>query len=176
LVWQDLCAMLQQPEQVTIAFLRAHGGAWLPQELQAQREGLRKAQVLLTNQIERLTEAYLAVVFDLAEYQRRRAELEGRQAAVGQQMAQLEGRATQQQDLAGITTAITEFCARVAQGLAGATFVQKRALVERLIDRVVVTGTEVEIRYAIPTSVRSEHIPFCQLRTDYSKGLSDKSC
>jgi site-specific DNA recombinase len=114
-----------------------------------------------------LTEAYLAAVFDLAEYQRRRAELEGRQAAVGQQMTQLEGRATQQQDLAGITTAITEFCARVAQGLAEATFAQKRALVERLIDRVVVTGAEVEIRYAIPTSVRSEHIPFCQLRTDY---------
>ena len=40
-------------------------------------------------------------------------------------------------------------------------------LVELLIDRVVVTGDEVEIRYAIPTSTRSEHIRFCHLLTHY---------
>jgi site-specific DNA recombinase len=166
-VWQDACTILRQPDQITTAFTRAHGGAWLPQELQAQRDGLRKAAATLAGQLERLTEAYLAAVLNLEEYKRRRAEVEGRQTAVALQMAQLDGRATQQHELAGITTGITEFCARVEQGLAAATFAQKRELVELLIDRVVVTDTEVEIRYAIPTSLRSELIPFCHLRTDY---------
>jgi hypothetical protein len=31
----------------------------------------------------------------------------------------------------------------------------------------VVTGEEVEIRYAIPTSSKSETIRFCHLRLDY---------
>jgi len=40
-------------------------------------------------------------------------------------------------------------------------------LVELLIDRVVVTDEEVEIRYVIPTSPRGEHRRFCHLRLDY---------
>jgi hypothetical protein len=40
--------------------------------------------------------------------------------------------------------------------------------VELLIDRVIVTDEEVEIRYVIPTDPSSEHVRFCHLRTDYS--------
>src|SRR3954451_17988129 len=44
LVWDDLCALLSEPEPLAAAVARAHGGAWLPQELQACRETLRRAQ------------------------------------------------------------------------------------------------------------------------------------
>ncbi|MDP9382246.1 MAG: hypothetical protein M3Q29_19310, partial [Chloroflexota bacterium] len=40
-------------------------------------------------------------------------------------------------------------------------------LVELLIDRVIVTDGDVEIRYVLPTSPGSEHVRFCHLRTDY---------
>jgi site-specific DNA recombinase len=40
-------------------------------------------------------------------------------------------------------------------------------LVLLLIDRVIVTDGDVEIRYVVPTSPASEHIRFCHLRTDY---------
>jgi hypothetical protein len=36
-----------------------------------------------------------------------------------------------------------------------------------LIDRVVVTNGEVEIRYVFPTSPKGERIPFCHLHKDY---------
>jgi site-specific DNA recombinase len=39
--------------------------------------------------------------------------------------------------------------------------------VELLIDRVIVSDEEVEIRYVVPTSPEGPHQPFCQLRTDY---------
>ncbi|MBV8614829.1 MAG: hypothetical protein JOY66_13845 [Acetobacteraceae bacterium] len=39
LVWADLCALLTHPEQVTQALARAHGGHWLPQELQGHQQG-----------------------------------------------------------------------------------------------------------------------------------------
>ena len=38
---------------------------------------------------------------------------------------------------------------------------------ELLIDRVIVTDEEVEIRYVIPTDPSSEHVRFCHLRSDY---------
>src|SRR5215218_11059263 len=36
LVWRDLCELLTDPERVARALARAHGGGWLPQELQAR--------------------------------------------------------------------------------------------------------------------------------------------
>ena len=62
LVWHDLCELLAHPEWIGYALERAHGGHWLPQELQARKETLRHAQTALAHQIERLTEAYLREV------------------------------------------------------------------------------------------------------------------
>jgi site-specific DNA recombinase len=62
---------------------------------------------------------------------------------------------------------VEEFCRRVQRGLADATFEQRRQLVELLIDRVVVTDEQVEIRYVIPTSPAGEKIRFSHLRSDY---------
>jgi len=67
----------------------------------------------------------------------------------------------------GLMTSIEAFCQRVQAGLHGATFEQKRRLIELLSDRVVVTDGEVEIRYVIPMHPRSEHVRFCQVRKDY---------
>jgi site-specific DNA recombinase len=57
----------------------------------------------------------------------------------------------------------------VRQGLEQADFARKRELLELLIDRVVVTGETVEIRYAIPVGPEGEREPFCLLRTDYQE-------
>lgn len=62
---------------------------------------------------------------------------------------------------------VEDYCRRVSEGLAGANFEQKRRLVELLIDRVIVTEAEVEIRYVIPTGASGEHARFCHLRTNY---------
>jgi site-specific DNA recombinase len=62
LVWQDLCELLAHPESIAYALERDQGGNWLPQELQARKETLRKAQTAFGHQLERLTEAYLVEV------------------------------------------------------------------------------------------------------------------
>jgi len=170
LVWQDLCEMLTHPDTIATALYRAQGGQWLPQELQARRENLRKARVSLEQQMERLTDAYLANVLQLEEYKRRRQELEQRLSVIAEQKRQLEANVGHHDQLAGMAQSIESFCQRVQQGLSEATFEQKRQLIELLIDRVVVTGEEVEIRYVIPTSSKGETTRFCHLRLDYFHG------
>jgi site-specific DNA recombinase len=167
LVWQDMCALMQQPDLIQEALYRAQAGDWVPQEVQARRDGLRKAQAHLQQQLERLTTAYLDHVIPLTEYRRRRHEIEQRHQSLDLQIRHLEAQATQQANLAALSASIEEFCTRVRAGLDGATFTQKRQLVELLVDRVVVTNEDVEIRYVIPTSPDSEHIKFYQLRLDY---------
>lgn len=172
LVWQDLCEIIQQPALISEALQRAQGGAWLPQELQARRENLRKASGGLTQQLERLTEAYLAGVVKLEEYKRRRQDIESRLQTLVEQTRQLEASTHQQLELSGLVETIEEFCQRVEQGLAQASFEQKRQLIELLVDRVVVSGEEVEIRYVVPTSSASERTKFCHLRSDYTIGIA----
>ena len=167
LVWQDLCYILTHPDSITQSLERAHGGHWLPQELQARRESLRRGQAHMQQQLDRLTEAYLHEVIPLAEYQRRRADLEQRVAAFQQQDEQLNAQANRHTEITALVKSVEDFCQRVQTGLYHTTFEQKRQLVELLIDRVIVNDSDVEIRYVIPTSPESEYIRFCHLRSDY---------
>jgi len=167
LVWTDLCEVLLHPACLTEALQRAQGGQWLPQELQARRENVRKARVSVEHQMERLTDAYLAEVVPLQEYKRRRQELEQRLEGLATQIRQLDASASKQVELAAVAQSMQEFCQRMSHGLEHASFEQKRHLIELLIDRVVVTHEEVEIRYVIPTSSSGEQTRFCQLRSNY---------
>ena len=167
LVWQDVCQVVTRPALIAQALERAHGGHWLPQELQARLRNLKKAAQHLARQQERLLEAYLAEVVQLPEFERKHQELSQKQAALEQQAAQLQATAEQRAALLETFPAIETFCQQVQPVLAQATFAQRRQLVELLIDRVIVTDEEVEIRYVIPTQPEGPHTPFMHLRTNY---------
>jgi site-specific DNA recombinase len=167
IVWNDLCELMLQPECIVHALQRVHEGCWIPQELQARRESLRKATAALDQQLERLTEAYLIAVIPVAEYQRRRQELEDKRASLHLQITELATQVERHAEVAQLATSVEEFCRRTQAGLANPTFDQKRTLIELLVDRVLVIDNEVEIRYVIPTHPRGEGSRFCHLRKDY---------
>lgn len=172
LVWDDLCDLLRHPECITEALERAHGGGWLPQELKARQENLRKGRSALERRLERLTEAYLGEILSLSEYKRHRQEIENKDQALATQQRQLQAQAEQRMEIAGMANSIEEFCERVQDGLDEATFEQRRQLVELLIDRIVVTDDEVEIRYVVPLNPKGERTRFCQLRSDYRPSVA----
>src|SRR5216683_613507 len=167
LVWADLCALLTDPAQLGHALQRARGGAWLPQELRARQAAIRQALGQLERQQQRLLDAYLAEVVGLPELERKRQELDRRHATLLAQQRQLDAAAEQRLELKAVADGIEAFCQTIRAGLATATFAQRRQLAELLIDRVVVTGSDVEIRYVLPTSPDGPHRPFCQLRKDH---------
>jgi site-specific DNA recombinase len=144
-VWRDVCRLLAEPEQIRRALERALGGHWLPQELQARCESLRRGQASLRQQIERLTEAYLAGVVGLEEYRRRRGGLEQQAAGLEAQRRQLEAQVDRQAETTRLALSMEAFCQRVRQGLEQATWEQKRQLIECLVARVIVTNGEVEM-------------------------------
>ena len=167
LVWSDLVDLLQHPDRVAKALHREVGGCGLPQQLRARRENLRRGRSSLAQQIERLTEAYLSGVLGLSEYQRRRQELERRDEVLAAQEGTLTGEASRAHELGESANSARSFAERVRVGLDTATFERKRQLVELLIDRVVVTGDDVEIRYAFPIGPAGETGRYCHLRVDY---------
>ena len=171
LVWEDLCRLLNEPAAIRLALERAHGDHWLAQDLQARREALRRGQASLQQQIERLTEAYLASVVGFDEFRRRRGALEQKGQALETQMRQLEAQVDRQAEIARVGLRMDEFFRRVRDGLDQATWEQKRQLIECLVARVIVADGEVEIRYVIPTNPAGEATHCCHLRSDYRGDL-----
>jgi site-specific DNA recombinase len=167
LVWADLCALLTDPAQVTRALARAQDGAWLPQELQARQATIGQALGQLERQQQRLLDAYLAEAVTLPELDRKRQDLDRRRDTLLAQQRQLDAAARQKLELGAVADGIEAFCQAVRADLATATFAQRRQLAELLIDRVIVTDGQVEIRYVLPTSPDGPHRPFCQLRKDH---------
>jgi site-specific DNA recombinase len=149
------------------ALERAHGRHWLPQEWQARQEALRNGRVHLDTPMDRLTQAYRAAMIPLEEYQRRRRSLEENIQALEAPITQWEAQVDRHAEVAGLASSMAAFCQRVQASVTNTTFEQKRRVVELLIERVVVTNDEVEIRSVMPTHPRSEHVRFCQLRQDY---------
>ena len=92
--------------------------------------------------------------------------------ALRAQAEQLDAQADRHAQLTGWAASAAEFCQRVQGGLAQADFAQRRQLLELLVDRVVVTEDEVEIRYVIPLSPEGERRRFCHLRKDYLDGFA----
>src|SRR6266511_4082102 len=172
LVWADLSALLTDPAQVAAALARARGGEWLPQELHARQRTIGQAIAQLERQQQRLLDAYLAEVVALGEFERKRGELERRRATLADQQHQLDAIAQQRLELGAVADGIERFCRTVRDGLATATFTQRRLLVELLIDRVVVTDGE--IRYALPTAPEGPHPRFCQLRKDHLRYVTER--
>jgi site-specific DNA recombinase len=146
LVWRDRCDLRTHPAAIAQALHRAHGGHWLPRALQAQREPLGQARLSLDHQLDRLTEASLEGVIPLAADERRRQDLEPRRQALDTKAQPLEASVNRQAELATSIASTADFCQRVRQGLTRATCAPKRHVGERLIDRVVVTNEEGEIR------------------------------
>jgi site-specific DNA recombinase len=167
LVWADLVDMLRNPDRVAKALRRAADGCGLPQELKARRENMRRGRSNLGQQIERLTEAYLSKVLTLGEYQRRRKELERRDQSLANQQELLAKESSRVFEVKGLIDSAETFAKRVRNSLDTATFEQRRQLVELLVDRVVITGNDVEIRYAFPIGPAGESGRFCHLRVDY---------
>lgn len=173
-MWADLCEVIREPQLIALELERAWSGQWMPEEMRARRVSLRKARVSLEQQLERLTEAYMGGVIKLEEYGRRRRELEEKTAALESQERELEQQADRRMELSGMVSRVEDYCQRISETLAGASFEQKRRLVEMLIDRVIVMEEEVEIRYVIPTRQSGEYTRFCHLRTNYLLQVSTK--
>ena len=144
--------MLTDPQHLATALARAHSGAWLPQDVRARQTTLQQALSQVERQQNRLLEAYLAEVIELATFDRSRTSLQRQQESLELQQRELTSIAERHIELSAIAVSIEDFCAQVRTGLSEASFAQRRALVELLIDRVIVTNSEVEIHYVIPTS------------------------
>jgi site-specific DNA recombinase len=135
--------------------------------LRARQKTVTDALGHLERQRTRLLDIYVAGIITREEFEHKHHALTGQQEGLRQQQRQLEAQAQQHLDTVKLAQSITAFCARLGPVLDQLDFAQQRQLVELLIDCVIVSDEQVEIRYVIPTGPQGEAVPFRHLRSDY---------
>ncbi len=164
LVWADLCAVLADPAVLDEAVRRAQQG-WLNSDgRQARRQDLHRRRAEIGRQVQRLVDAYTAEVLTLEELRQRRATLEERLEALRREEQQLLAEGVKDDQIQLIAGQVETFRARVAGGLERATCAERRALVELLVDRVIIDAPEVEVRYVVPLTGVAERKGVLRLR------------
>jgi site-specific DNA recombinase len=150
-VWGHVVALLQQPERL-LAQVEHHARLATEGNEQERAEAQRLAARLdrLGREDRRLVDAYQAGVVTLAELTERRQQLELRRRAIEDQREQHARLRRERAQAKAVLTDLTAFCERVRGRLARATFADRQAILQLLIERIIVHDDALEIRHVIP--------------------------
>jgi site-specific DNA recombinase len=150
-VWTHVTQLLSDPRQLLAQFrqMAALTGAGDEKE-QAEMQQLAARIERLGREESRLLDAYQGEVITLSELAQRRQHLaQRRQALIEQQEQQVRLR-QQQLHAQEVLDDLTAFCARIRARLAQATFADQQAILQLLIERIIVGEDTLEIRHVIP--------------------------
>lgn len=160
LVWQAVCELLESPDAILKEYAlweQAHRGA--SEQLRSLIEGLVSRQQRYQKQIKRLIDAYQQGVLTLAELAEHKAYLEEKIASLQREMQELEGQQKQTVQWERLVQNIGEFRQLLAANLSELSFEQRQALVQLLVEKVVVTGEEVDIYHILPFEEPPRPVP-----------------
>ncbi|HEX2194336.1 MAG TPA: recombinase family protein [Candidatus Limnocylindria bacterium] len=150
-VWEHVRGLLGDPERLLAQFHQFAGGAdgdaarerVVERNLLSRLEGLGRAD-------RRLLDAYQAGVISLEELTERRHHLVEQRRALELQLDQRRDLRRQRAKAEEVITDLAAFCARVRGRLDEASFADKQAILQLVIERIIVHEGRLEIRHVIP--------------------------
>src|SRR4051794_25006310 len=146
-VWGHVRELLADPDRLTAQF--RHLAAEADRErgperrLTARLDGLARADA-------RLLDAYQAEVIGLEELAERRRQLAGQRHAFERELERQRGLRHRRAEADEVMADLTAFCARVRGRLDGASFADRQAILQLVVERVIVHEGGLEIRHVIP--------------------------
>jgi site-specific DNA recombinase len=106
-----------------------------------------------------LIDAYQAEIISLAELEERRQQVNARRRALSEQRAQQACLSQERARAQAVLSDLTAFCERVRNRLTEVTFAEKQAILQLLIERIIVGTDTLEIHHVIPLRHQSSGTP-----------------
>jgi site-specific DNA recombinase len=150
-VWNHIVGLLTHPAQLLAQFAQfATLGTEPDAQARAERQRLEAHEQRLAREETRLLDAYQAGVLSLAELGPRRALITQRRQVLHEQREQQQRLRQQEVHAQAALTDLTQFCTRIRRRLPPVTLAEKQALLQLLIERIIVGTDTVEIHHVIP--------------------------
>ena len=149
-VWNHVAGLLADPAQLLAQFDRfAAADAGSARE-QAAEQQLRTRLDRTARADKRLLDAYQAGAVSLSELSERRQHLAQERQALEQQQREQARLRQQQLQAEAVRTNVAAFCERIRGRLAEATLAEKQAILQLVVERIIVGDGSLEIRHVIP--------------------------
>src|ERR1700759_373356 len=150
-VWGHVRGLLGDPQRLLAQFQdfalaadqEAARGAAAEHKLRARLESLARAD-------QRLLDAYQAEVISLDELTERRGRLTEQRQALDRQLETARTLRQNQITAQAVATDLAAFCARLHSRLDEASFADRQAILQLVIERIIVHEDRLEIRHVIP--------------------------
>jgi site-specific DNA recombinase len=151
-VWEHVVGLLGDPAQLAAQFTRCVTAGEDDDAAHVADEQLAARRRRLERQEARLLDAYQAEVIDLAELAARRRQLGQQRDALERQRAEQQRRRQRHRQTQEVLSSLAAFTDRIQDRLQAASLADRRAILELVIERIIVhAGTgSLEIRHAIP--------------------------
>ena len=150
-VWDHVVALLNDPARLLAQFqhqaqLATEGDS----QERAEAQQLAARLERLGREERRLLDGYQAGIITLAELAERRQQVARHRQAVEEQREQQTRLRRERAQAQAVLTELTAFCERIQQRLAAATVADQQAILQLLIERIIVHEDTLEIRHVIP--------------------------
>jgi site-specific DNA recombinase len=150
-VWEHVRGLLGDPQRLLAQFQdfalaadqEATREAAAEHKLRARLESLARAD-------QRLLDAYQADVISLEELTERRGQLTEQRRALDQQIEMARALCQSRIKVQAVATDLAAFCTRLHRRLDEASFADKQAILQLVIERIIVHEDRLEIRHVIP--------------------------
>jgi len=150
-VWNHVAGLLADPDQILAQFDRFAAGADAGSAReQAAEQQLRTRLDRTARADKRLLDAYQAGAVSLSELSERRQHLAQERQALEQQQGEQTRLRQQQLQAEAVRTNVAAFCERIRGRLAEATLAEKQAILQLVVERIIVGDGSLEIRHVIP--------------------------
>jgi site-specific DNA recombinase len=147
-VWNDVCALLNDPEKVTQEYQRRLQGQSSPRGAR-RGEALTKLLQKVKRGIARLIDAYEEGLLDKKEFEPRIRSAKERLAKLEAEAQAEADEEAQEQELRLVIGHLQEFAERVRSGLGTADWPTRREIIRALVKRVEVDNEQVRVVYRV---------------------------
>jgi site-specific DNA recombinase len=150
-VWQELSQLLHQPEVLPQLHLTwAEAKQQNLSSLEAQQSQLLQRRQRIERQDQRLLDAYQSEAINLAELQARRQKLAAELQQLEQELRRLASARQQTNHWRQVIDNAETFRKLLGDNLERLSFQERQAVTQCLINKVIVTGEEVDIHFVLP--------------------------
>jgi site-specific DNA recombinase len=149
-VWDHVAGLLADPARLVAQFARfaaVEGGS---DRERAADQMLRTRMERTSRADKRLLDAYETGAIDLAEMSERRHRLAEERRALDRQLQERARLRQQRAQADAVRSSLEAFCTRVGARLEDASLADKQAILQLVIERIIVGDGSLEIRHVIP--------------------------
>jgi site-specific DNA recombinase len=153
LVWDEFLRLVEQPTLMQTEIERRRELARHSDPLRKRQEDLRREQVRLENNIDRLVTAYQEQLLELAELRERLPSLRKQIQAVARELQALEMAALDDSRFLKLAETLTSFRAKLRSRADGLDVKERQRLLRLLVKEVLVGSDTITLCHSIPPAV-----------------------